>query len=59
MKKISNSKKNNFFKKIFIKICRKFGFELIDQSNLSAPTLKRNINQSLSALGEKYFYSPR
>lgn len=58
MKKISNSKKNNFFKKIFIKICRKFGFELIDQSNLSAPTLKRNINQSLSALGEKNISIP-
>ena len=32
------SKKNNLFKKFFIKVCRFFGVELIDQSNFSIPT---------------------
>ena len=30
MKKIKNSNKSNLFKKIFIKICRILGFEIID-----------------------------
>ena len=34
MKNIKNSKKTSFFKKLFIKICRKLGFEIIDQNNL-------------------------
>ena len=33
MKKIENTKKTNFFKKLFIKICRTLGFEIIDQAN--------------------------
>ena len=41
MKKIENIKKTNFFKKIFIKLCRIFGFEIIDQSNFNSPTLEK------------------
>ena len=37
MKKIENTKKNNFFKKILIKLCRLLGYELIDQSSLEYP----------------------
>ena len=33
MKKMENTKKTNFFKKLFIKICRIIGFEIIDQAN--------------------------
>ena len=38
MKKIENIKKTNFLKKLFIKLCRIVGFEIIDQSNLYLPT---------------------
>ena len=31
MKNIENSKKNSFLKRIFIKLSRKLGFEIIDQ----------------------------
>ena len=37
MKKIKNTKKTNFFKKIFIRLCRLLGFEIIDQSNFKSP----------------------
>ena len=36
MKKIKNTNKTNFLKKIFIKLCRKFGYEIIDQSNFKS-----------------------
>ena len=41
MKNISNSIKSNFLKKLFVKICRIMGFEVVDQSNLILPTLKK------------------
>ena len=37
MKEIKSTKKTFFLKKIFIKICRLLGYELIDQSNLELP----------------------
>ena len=53
MKKIKNTKKTNFFKKIFIKLCRKFGYEIIDQSNFNLQLLKKNLNETLSIQGKK------
>ena len=53
MKKIEKSKKNNLFKKIFIKICRIIGFEIIDQSDFSSPTLGKSLNETLSIQGKK------
>ena len=38
MKKLNLIKKS--IKKIFIKLCRIFGFEIIDQSNFNVPTSK-------------------
>ena len=52
------SKKNNPFKKIFIKICRIFGVELIDQSNFSIPTSNKSINETLSMPGKKSITLP-
>ena len=58
MKNIENIKKPNFLKKLFIKLCRIIGFEIIDQSNLYLPTLGKQANENLSSLGgKKYFYS--
>ena len=47
--KIKNNK--SFLKKIFIKLCRIFGYEIIDQNNLTIPTSDKVINQNLSKLG--------
>ena len=47
--KIKNNK--SFLKKIFIKLCRFFGYEIIDQNNLTIPTSNKVINQNLSKLG--------
>ena len=58
MKKIEKSKKNTLFKKIFIKICRIIGFEIIDQSNFSSPTLGKNLNDTLSIQGKKSITIP-
>ena len=53
MKKIENINKPNFLKKIFIKLCRIIGFEIIDQSNLYIPTSKKTANENLASLGKK------
>ncbi len=51
MKKI-NANKKNFLKKIFIKLCRLFGFEIIDQSNFTVVTSNKFINENLSIPGK-------
>ena len=58
MKKIENIKKPNFFKKLFVKLCRIIGFEIIDQSNLYLPTLRKQANENLSSLGGKNISIP-
>ncbi len=58
MKKIKNTQKSNFLKKLFIKFCRLIGFEIIDQSNFSSPTLNKNLNETLSVPGEKSITIP-
>ena len=58
MKKIENRKKTNLFKKIFIRICRIIGFEIIDQSDLSSPTLGKNLSDTLSIQGKKSITIP-
>ena len=52
------SKKNNIFKKIFIKICRFFGVELIDQNKFSIPTSNKSINETLSIPGKNSITLP-
>ncbi len=58
MKKIKNTKKANFLKKIFVKICRTLGFEIIDQSNFSSPTIGKELNETLSEQGKKSITIP-
>ena len=45
-------------KKVFIKICKLFGFELIDQNKFLSPTLNKELNQDLSILNEKSIILP-
>ena len=40
--------KKNIIKKIFIKISKILGFELIDQNEFESPTLEKEINKNLS-----------
>ena len=58
MKKIINSNKSSLFKKLFIKLCRLFGFEILDQANFSSPTLNKKLNQTLSVQGKKSITLP-
>ena len=58
MKKIKNTQKTNFFKKIFIKFCRLLGYEIIDQSNFRSTTLNKNLNETLSVQGKKSIIIP-
>ena len=58
MKKQYNLNKNNFFKKIFVKICRILGYEIIDQSNFYVPTQTKFINESLNVPGKKSINLP-
>ena len=58
MKKIEHSKKSKLLKKLFIKLCRLIGFEIIDQSNFSSPTLNKSLNETLSIQGKKSITIP-
>ena len=58
MKEINSTVKRNFFKKIFIKICRIFGYEIIDQSNFYVPTQKKTLGQNLNIQGIKSITVP-
>ena len=40
--------KKNIIKKIFIRISKMLGFELIDQNEFVSPTLNKELNQNLS-----------
>jgi len=58
MKIINNSIKITFFKKIFIKVCRLFGYEIIDQNNFIVPTQNKDLNENLSIQGKKSINLP-
>ena len=58
MKEQNSSIKTNFFKKIFIKICRIFGYEIIDQSNFYVPTQKKTLDEDLNIQGKKSIALP-
>jgi hypothetical protein len=58
MKKIDNIKKTSLFKKLFIKLCRIVGFEIIDQSNLNLPVSNRSATDKLSELGKNIISIP-
>ena len=54
--KIKNNK--SFLKKLFVKLCRIFGYEIIDQNNFTIPTSNKDINQNLSKIGIKSINLP-
>jgi len=58
MKKIKTKRKNNFVKKIFVKVCRILGYEIIDQNNFEIPTLEKNAIENISIAGKKSISIP-
>ncbi len=51
MKVQNKTRKSSFFKKLFIKFCRFFDYEIIDQGDLSFPTTDKKGSKNLSNLG--------
>ena len=45
-------------KKLFIKLAKFLGFEIIDQNQFSSPTLNRELNEDLSTINEKSIVLP-
>jgi len=58
MKRQNNKTKSNFLRKIFAKICRIVGYEIIDQSNFYVPTQNKSLNSNLSIQGLKSIVLP-
>ena len=50
--------KSSFFKKLFVKFCRAFDFEIIDQGNLSLPVTNRKGSKNLSSIGKESLVLP-
>ena len=45
-------------KKIFIKICKLLGYEILDQNKFFSPTLEKELNHELSVLNQKSIVLP-
>ena len=58
MKNIKNSNNPSLFKKIFIKLTRKLGYEIIDQNNYEIVSSNKKISENLSSLGLKSINLP-
>ena len=55
---INNYMKKNILKKLFIKLSKVLGYEIIDQSDFSSPTLEKQLNENLSIINEKSIILP-
>ena len=58
MKIKNKANKSNYLKKIFIKLSRIFGFEIIDQSNFYIPTSNKDGLKNPSEIGEESLIIP-
>ena len=58
MKEQKTRKRKSFLNKLFIKFCRIFGYEIIDQSNFYVPTQDKTINENLNIQGKKSIVLP-
>jgi len=58
MKEIKQQKTNNPLKKLFIKLCRFMGYEIIDQNNFYIPTSDKSLDETLSKPGLKSINLP-
>tara|TARA_Y100000590_G_scaffold420694_2_gene523676 strand:- start:1656 stop:2690 length:1035 start_codon:yes stop_codon:yes gene_type:complete len=58
MKEQNNTIKTSFLKRIFVKICRLMGYEIIDQSNFYVPTQQKKLDDNLNIQGKKSITLP-
>ena len=58
MKEIKKVNKNSLLKKIFIKICRFFNLEIIDQNNFYLPITNQYLDEDLSIPGKRSLTLP-
>tara|TARA_B100001996_G_scaffold338119_1_gene290401 strand:- start:179 stop:1168 length:990 start_codon:yes stop_codon:yes gene_type:complete len=50
--------KKSIIKKIFIRLCKIIGYEIIDQNDFTSPTLSKELNENLSMINEKSIVLP-
>jgi hypothetical protein len=50
--------KKSIIKKLFIKLSKVLGYEIIDQSDFSSPTLEKQLNEDLSIINKKSIILP-
>ncbi|WP_415291048.1 glycosyltransferase family 2 protein [Candidatus Pelagibacter sp. Uisw_136] len=50
--------KKSIIKKLFIKISKALGYEIIDQNDFNSPTLQKELNEDLSIINEKSIVLP-
>ena len=50
--------KKNIIKKLFIKLSKILGYEIIDQSDFNSPTLQKELNEDLSIINKKSIVLP-
>jgi hypothetical protein len=50
--------KKSIIKKLFIKLSKVLGYEIIDQSDFSSPTLQKELNEELSIINKKSIVLP-
>jgi len=58
MKEQKKAFKSSFLKKIFIKLCRAIGYEIIDQGNFFVPTQNKYLSDNLNMQGKKSINIP-
>jgi len=58
MKEVQPQKSKNPLKRLFIKLCRLMGYEIIDQNNFYIPTSNKDLNQTVSISGKKSISLP-
>jgi hypothetical protein len=58
MKAQNKTTKSNLLKKLFIKICRIFDFEIIDQGSLFLPVMNKKSTENLSKIGKQSLLLP-
>ena len=50
--------KKSIIKKIFIRLSKILGYEIIDQNEFYSPTLEKNLNEDLSTINQKSIVLP-
>ena len=58
MKVQNKTRKSTFLKKLFIKFCRFFDYEIVDQGDLSFPTINKKGSKNLSNIGMQSLVLP-